>query len=253
MNVIPHPTNMLLVLLTSALFAPGSLRAENLPDMRPALVGNGKDSLVNMFNPENVLKRGETHGALYFGCIVAPNGVVEHGNIWGNTDATKALRDELRIKLSRSHFVPAVHNHRNVYCWFQGTLAFSTTDGKPHVRIFANQQLPELQKESDFITPQMISVPGHIYDFTKVKDPFGGWATADKPVVAEMNLSVDASGNVKDIHLEKITPPDQQKYAAAAVEVLKQRTWLPAYRNGRPVDSTTKFRYYFIPAYHSLQ
>jgi hypothetical protein len=243
---------MLVALVTAALATTGSLRAEN-PDMRPALVGNGKNSLVNIFNPQNVLKRGETHGALYFGCIIAPNGVPERGNIWGNTEETKALRDELRIKLSQSRFVPAVYNHRNVYCWFQGTLAFSTTDGKPHVRIFANQQLPELQKESDFITPQMVSVPGHIYDFTKVKDPFGGWATEDKPVVADMSLSVDASGQVKDIHLEKVTPPDQQKYAASAVEMLKQRTWLPAYRNGRPVDSTTMFRYYFIPAYHSLQ
>ncbi|HEX4638699.1 MAG TPA: hypothetical protein VH170_04360, partial [Chthoniobacterales bacterium] len=207
----------------------------------------------NMFNPQNVIKRGETHGALYFGCIIAPNGVPEHGNIWGNTDETKALRDELRIKLSQCRFIPAMYNHRNVYCWFQGTLAFSMTDGKPHVRIFANQQLSELQKESDFITPQIISVPGHIYDFTKVKDPFGGWATADKPVVADMSLSVDATGKVTDIHLKKVTPPDQQKYADTAVETLRQRTFLPAYRNGKPVDSTTDFRYYFVPAYHSLQ
>ncbi|HST31347.1 MAG TPA: hypothetical protein VLK27_10975 [Chthoniobacterales bacterium] len=253
MNITFSFNKTLIAILLATSTARISVLAGNLPDMRPALVGNGKDSLINMFNPQNVLKRGETHGALYFGCIVAPNGVVEHGNIWGNTDATKALRDELRIKLSHCRFVPAVYNHRDVYCWFQGTLAFSTIDGKPHVRIFANQQLADLQKESDFITPQMISVPGHIYDFTKVKDPFGGWATDDKPVVADMSLSVDASGKVKDIHLEKVTPPDQQKYAATAVEILKQRTWLPAYRNGRPVDSTTQFRYYFIPTYYSLQ
>lgn len=230
-----------------------SIEAENLPDMRPALVGNGPRSIINMFNPQNVIKRNEGHGALYFGCIIAPNGVPERCNIWGNTDATKALRDELRIKLSQSRFVPAVYNHRNVYCWFQGTLAFSTSDGKPHVRIFANQQLSDLQKESDFITPQMIDVPGHIYDFTKVKDPFSGWATDDKPVVADLSLTVDAGGKVKDIHLENVTPADRQKYAATAVDVLKQRTWLPAYRNGKPVESTTKFRYYFIPAYYSLQ
>ena len=251
MKVIPLLRTLFALLALS--FAGNSVRAENLPDMRPALVGNGKDSIINLFNPQNVLKKGETHGALYFGCVVAPNGFVESGHIWGNTEATKAIRTELNIKLRQCHFVPAVYNHRNVYCYFQGTLAFSTTDGKPHLRIFANQQSPELQKESDFISPQMISVPGHIYDFTKVKDPFGGWATEDKPVVAEMSLSVDASGKVKDIHLEKVTPPDQQKYADAAVETLKQRTWLPAYRNGKPVDSTTVFRYYFIPTRQSLQ
>src|SRR6476661_8121475 len=168
MNVTPRLTKAFLILATSALFGPASLRAENLPEMRPALIGNDKSALINMIDPEHVIKRGETHGALYFGCIIAPNGVPERGNIWGNTEETKALRDELRIKLSQSRFVPAVYNHRNVYCWFQGTLAFSTTGGKPHVRIFANQQLPELQKESDFISPQIVSIPGHIYDFTKV-------------------------------------------------------------------------------------
>ena len=253
MKIKLHRPKTLLAVVLVALGVSASLIAENLPEMRPALVGNGPRSIINMFNPQNVIKRGETHGALYFGCRIAPNGLPERCNIWGNTDATKALRDELRIKLSQSRFIPAVYDHRNVYCWFQGTLEFSTTDGKPHVRIFANQQLSDLQKEADFITPQMISVPGHIYDFTKVKDPFGAWATADKPVVADMSLSVDASGKVKDIHLQTVTPSDQRKYADAAVEILKQRTFLPAYRNGKPVDSTTQFRYYFVPEYYSLQ
>jgi hypothetical protein len=251
MNVTPRIIKALLFAI--ALLVRPPLFADNLPDMRPALVGNGKTSLINLFNPQNVLKRGETHGALFFGCTVAPNGLVEQFRIWGHTEATKALRDELRLKLIDCRFVPAVYNHRNVYCWFQGTLAFSSTDGKPHVRIFANQQSRELESESDFISPQIISVPGHIYDFTKVKNPFGGWATSDEPVVADMSLSVDATGKVKDIHLEKVTPPAQQKYAAAAVEILKQRTFLPAYRNGKPVDSTTLFRYFFVPAYQSMQ
>jgi hypothetical protein len=253
MKLISRFSKTLIAIFLATSIVRTSLVAENLPEMRPALVGNGKNSLVNMFNPHNVIKRGETHGALYFGCVVAPNGVPERGRIWGNTEQTMALRDELRIKLSQCRFVPAVYNHRNVYCYFEGTLAFSTTDGKPHVRIFANQQLSELQKESDFITPQIISIPGHIYDFTKVKDPFGGWGTDDKPVVADMSLSIDASGKVKDINLQKVTPPDKEKYAASAVERLKQRTWLPAYRNGKPVDSTTQFRYYFVPEYYSLQ
>ena len=57
---------------------------------------------------------------------------------------------------------------------FFGTLTFSVMDGKPHLRIFANQELSELQKETDFIAPQAIWMPGHIYDHAKIgKNPFG--------------------------------------------------------------------------------
>jgi hypothetical protein len=67
------------------------------------------------------------------------------------TKETEPLRDQLREKLAEARFIPAVYNHRHVYAWFYGTMAFSVVDGKSHLRIFANQELPELQRESDFI------------------------------------------------------------------------------------------------------
>jgi hypothetical protein len=123
---------------------------------------------------------------------VDPNGFPSYSKVWGMTKETEALRDELRERLSQARFIPTSYNHRQAYAWFYGTLAFSVIDGKPHLIIFANQELPELQKESDFIAPQPIWLPGKIYDFAKWKEPFGPWMSDGKPGVAEMLLNVEA-------------------------------------------------------------
>jgi hypothetical protein len=252
MNVTPQLTKKFLALMTIAVIAVASLRAEN-SDMRPALVGNGPKSLVNLINTKHLMDRGVKHGALFFYAIVAPNGFPVYSKVWGMTKETEPLRDELRQRLAEARFVPAVYNHRNVYAGLYGTLAFSVVDGKPHLRIFANQELSELQKETDFVGPQRISIPGHVYDFTKVKEPFGGWMTEDKPGEADMSLSVDAGGHLKDVHVEKVTPAESQKYADAAATITREQTFLPAYRNGKPADSVTHIKFYFVPAFYRLQ
>src|SRR2546423_2815316 len=193
MNVPPHLTKRFIVSIAIALIAARLVGAENLPDMRPALVGSGANALVNLINTKHLMERGVTHGALFFYASVHPNGFPAYSKVWGITKETEPLRDELRQRLSQARFVPAVYNHRPVYAGFYGTLTFSVVDGKPHVRVFANQELSELQKESDFVAPQPLTIPGHIYDFTKVKEPFGPWMNEDKPGVAEMSLNIDAS------------------------------------------------------------
>jgi hypothetical protein len=253
MNVTPHFTTRFIVPIAVALIAARSAGAENLPDMRPALVGSGPNSLVNLINAQHLMQRGVTHGALFFYASVHPNGFPAYSKVWGMTKETEPLRDELRQKLSQARFVPAVYNHRPVYAGFYGTLAFSVVDGKPHLRVFANQELSELQKETDFIAPQPLTIPGHIYDFTKVKEPFGPWMSDDKPGVADVSLTIDASGHFKDVHVENITPPEKQQYANAAVAIFRERVYLPAYRNGRPIDSTTHAKFYFVPAFYRLQ
>jgi len=63
--------------------------------------------------------------------------------------------------------------------------------------------------------------------------------TEDKPGVADISLTTDAAGNLKEIHLISVTPQESKRYGDAAIEVMRQRVFLPAYRNGKPVDSTT--------------
>jgi hypothetical protein len=233
MNATPRFAKTIFALISGVLVQAGSLSAQDYSSMRPALVGNGPKSLVNLINTKHVMDRGVQHGALFFYAIIAPNGFPVYSKVWGMTKETEPLRDELRERLAEARFVPAVYNHRNVYAGLFGTLAFSVVDGKPHLRIFANQELPELQKESDFIGPQRISIPGHIYDFTKVKEPFGGWMTEDKPGEADLSLTVDAAGHSKDVHVVSVTPAESRKYADAAATITREQTFLPAYRDGK--------------------
>ena len=253
MKVAPLLRIFLCLNALALLFAGSSIRAENLPDMRPALVGNGPKSLVNLINGKHVMERGLQHGALFFVARVDPNGFPSYSKIWGATDQIKPLRDEVRERLAEARFIPAVYNHRHVYAWLYGTVAFSSADGKPHLRVFANQELSELQKESDFIAPQPIWLPGKIYDFAKLKDPFGAWGTKDKPGLADMLVTVDTSGQIKDLRLERVDPAEKQSYGEEALKLVRQRLYLPAYRNGKAVESTTHVKFYFVPEFYSLR
>jgi hypothetical protein len=252
MNVTPHFTTTF-ALIAIALIASNSAVAQNPSDMRPALVGSGPKSLVNLINTKHLMERSVQHGALFFMARVDPNGFPSYSKVWGMTKETEPLRDELRERLAEARFIPAVYNRQHVWAWFYGTLAFGATDGKPHLRIFANQELPELQKESDFIAPQPIWLPGKNYDYAKLKDPFGSWNNDDKPGLADLLLSVDAAGKIKDVRLERLDPPDRKAYGEEAVKIVQQRLCLPAYRNGKPVDSATHVKFYFIPGFYRLQ
>jgi hypothetical protein len=253
MNVTPHFGRTFATLIAAGLIASNAAFAQNPSDMRPALVGSGPKSLVNLINTKHVVERGVTHGALFFMARVDPNGFPSYSKVWGMSKETEPLRDELRERLAEARFIPALYNGHHVWAWFYGTLAFSVTDGKPHLRIFANQELPELQKESDFIAPQPIWLPGKNYDYAKLKDPFGSWMTNDKPGIADLLLSVDAVGKLKEVRLERVDPADKKAYGEEAVKIAQQWLCLPAYRNGRPVDSTTHVKFYFIPAFYRLQ
>jgi hypothetical protein len=105
-------------------------RAENLPDMRPALVGNGPKSLVNLINGRHMIERGFQHGALYFMARIDPNGFPSYSRIWGETDKIKPMRDEVRERLAEARFIPAVYNHQHVYAWMSGTVAFTSNGRK---------------------------------------------------------------------------------------------------------------------------
>jgi hypothetical protein len=241
-----------IIALFVALIARASILAENLPDMRPALVGSGSNSLVNLISTKHLMERGVQHGALYFMARVDPNGYPAYSKVWGTTKGLEPLRDEVTERLAEARFIPAVYKHQHVYAWFYGTLAFSVVDNKPHLRIFANQEPSELEKESDFIAPQEIWLPGKIYDTAKWKTPYGTWSTEDQGGAAVLLLSIDASGHIKNVQVEKVDPPDRKSYAEESVKRVEEWLCLPAYRNGKPVDSTTHFKYFFVPWFERM-
>ena len=58
MNVTPQLAKRSVVLIAVALFATQSLFAANVADMRPALLGSGPNSLVNLIGTKHLMQRG---------------------------------------------------------------------------------------------------------------------------------------------------------------------------------------------------
>jgi len=224
-----------------------SALAETLPDMRPALIGDGKEALINLIDPQKLMKNGQRDAAVMFRCsVLSDNGRAGLFTFPSVTPGGENLRDEVRRCLYRAVFIPAVYNHQKVTAGFFGTAMFRVVDGKPRLRIFANQERSELATESDFIAPQLIVIPGRHYD--PVADPRSFHSSADLPGSVELLLSVDASGRLKDLQLIKETPPGS-KFSETALKALKQASYLPAFRNGKPVDSTTHIHFLFAGGY----
>ena len=77
--------------------------------------------------------------------------------------------------------------------------------------------------------------------------------TEDKGGMPDISLTVDAAGHVKDAHLANLPSGTTQGYADAALLIVRQQLYLPAYRNGQPIESTTHPKLYFVPAFQSLR
>ena len=83
MKPSPQLANVLITFVAATLVANAQLRADSSPDMRPALVGNGPKSLVNLINGKHVMERGLSHGALFFMARIDPNGFPSYSRVWG--------------------------------------------------------------------------------------------------------------------------------------------------------------------------
>lgn len=232
-------------LALAIIVAIASAPAEDLPDMRPALVGNGSNSLINLIDAQGLVKRGQGNAILLICCMVQPDSQTYFRSVYRVSAGGEKLRDEVKAKFYAARFIPAVYNHHKTYASFYGTVVFAVINGKPRLRIFANQEQSELAKESDFIEPQAISITNHFYDFPKY--PSGPWESEDRPAVVDLSLSVDAAGKLTDVHVLKEDPPGKS-FGENALKKMKVLTYLPAFRNGKPVASTTRVGFAFMPA-----
>src|SRR5438477_11588184 len=115
MNVPPHLTKTLLVLIALAMIAAKPAPAENLPDMRPALIGSGPNSLVNLISTKHLMERGVKHGELFLYASDHRNGFPTNSTVWGVTMETEPLRKELIQKLSQARLITAVYQHPSIY------------------------------------------------------------------------------------------------------------------------------------------
>jgi TonB family protein len=215
-----------------------------LPQFRPALLGTGPDSLVNKIDTADLIKKGQKDGVVMFSCLVAPTGNVARSACYRGTKGSELLEQEVLRRLANAKFVPAIHNHQPVIAVFYGTATFAVVNGKPRLRIFCNQQLEEVKKESDFIDPQPYVGPGS--QFTGTHYPDTGTSVMVTGVV-ELALVVDSAGNLKNIRVITEEPP-YLSFGQGALSDFSGAKFIPAFRNGKPVDSKVTIPVYYKPS-----
>jgi TonB family protein len=212
-----------------------------LPEFRPALLGTGPDSLINKIDTADLIKKGQKDAAVMFTCLVAPTGNIVRSGAYRGTKGSELLEKELLQRLVNARFVPAIHNHQPVLAVFYGAVTFAVVNGKPRLRIFANQQLDELKKESDFIDPQ---------PYVGQDSKFTGLHYPDVPTsvvltgVVDLALEIDAAGNLKSMQVITEEPP-YLGFGEAALSDFNGARFIPAFRNGKPVDSKVKIPVYY--------
>jgi TonB family protein len=222
-----------------------SSKTAGLPMYRPILLGTGPESLINRIDAADLIRKGQKDGAIMFSCSVKKDGSVLSVSTYRGTPDSKLLEQEILRKLSAAanpKFIPAVYNHIPVDAIYYGTVTFAIVNGNPRLRIFSNQERAELAKESDFIGPQ---------PFWGGDSRFGGFhypSPEDAPVQvdgsAELEVKVDAAGNLQDLKLLSEQPPFLG-FGEAAFDDLSKAKFIPAFRNGKPVPCNVKLPVYF--------
>jgi hypothetical protein len=126
------------------------------PRLRPALIGNGPKALINLIDTKKLMEKGQGNGLLSFQCFVSSTGLLANAVTFRATPGSEALDSEVNSALWRCRFIPAIYNGKYVEVVFIGTALFVVADGKPHLRIYANQNRDDIAKGNDFIAPQLI-------------------------------------------------------------------------------------------------
>ncbi len=235
MSLLPGPRNLLLVFSVFSflqLASPGNATGHQF---RPALVGNGPKSIVNLIDCQKLVKRGQGNGVVMFDVAIDDDSSGSVLWIWCHaSDNSKALKAEVEKELRRASFVPAVIDGKRVGVAFHGTVIFVVRDGHPYLRVFANQDRDEVEKQSDYIEPQMLlgsedwEGAQPLLEVVKMHTRAGH---------AVLSITVDAAGKVRDRHLVR-EEPTGLNIAAAALKAYATAKFIPGFRNGKPVACT---------------
>jgi hypothetical protein len=214
-----------------------------LPMYRPALLGTGATSVINRIDSVGLIKNGQKDATLSFCCSVTKEGDISNVWTYRGTPGYELLEKELVKCLDQTKFIPAVYDHHPVYVLFYGTVTFKIVDNKPRLRIFANQEVEELKKESDFIGPQPFA--GADSKFEGLHYPNDG-LTSILTGIVDLAVKVDGDGNMKELRVVGEYPP-LAGFARAAAEDFRVAKFIPAFRNGKPVECSITLPVYYEP------
>jgi len=216
------------LLLTSI---PDSSYAESLPEFRPALLTNSRRSLVNLINTEGLMKHGQGNAIVMFSCGVSGGGYGYGMQVYRGSPNSELLTRELLGRCSQAYFEPAVYRHNRMTVWINGTVSFSVVNGKPHLRIFLNQEEPDLTHGNDFIAPQFANVPGN----PKFQGIYWPPGAPGHEGVASVTMDIDVTGKVLSAKVVYEYPPGMG-FGAAVAGPIRDALFIPGFRNGKAVQ-----------------
>lgn len=230
------------VVLAPLVVCPDELRAETLPERRPAQIGSGPGALVNMIDVEALFQKGQRDAWVMFECSVAGDGIVFGSDFFTSSPNSGLLKNEVRRRLRQARFIPAVYNHKRTHAWFAGTAVFVVANGRPHLRLYANQDLDEIKRGADFVAPQLIYVPNHY------APNFPNYPSAAKHAevggVLKLRHSVDVNGKTTDVQVISEHPPGYG-FGDYLKKALPLVNFLPGYRNGKPAATSYTLTWWF--------
>jgi hypothetical protein len=223
--------------------SPLASASSQLPQFRPALLGTGPTSVINRIDTAGLIRDGQKDASLYFRCSVGKTGEIMDTWTYKQSPDSSNLERELVRCLDRAVFVPAVFEHQQVNVFFFGTITFKVVDGKPRLRIFANQEAEEIAKESDFIGPQPFVGPGSKFEGMHYPSDT---VTSELSGLVELGMKIDATGKLQDLKVVSEYPP-LVGFRRAAAEDFRVATFIPAFRDGKPVECNITLPVYYEP------
>jgi Gram-negative bacterial TonB protein C-terminal len=178
-----------------------------------------------------------------FCCSVTKTGEIANTWTYRGTPESTLLEQELVRRLDQAAFVPAIYNRELVHVLFYGTVTFSIVNGKPRLRIFANQEAVELKKESDFVGPQPFVGRDSKFEGLHFPDDVVG---APVSGLVELAVKVDADGNMKELRVVSEEPP-LLGFRRAPAEDFRVARFIPAFRDGKPTECSITLPVYYEP------
>ncbi len=222
-----------LVLLCSFFVGVASGAAEESLAIRPALLGTGPKSLINVLSSERLIKHGQKDGAVSFTFFVSRWGNGGGVLTYEGTPNSDVLSQELIDQIGRAKFIPAVYHGETVSALVNGTLVFAISpDGKPHLRIFLNQDRERLARGEDFISPQLLFPMNRKFKWFD----FGKYRIRSGMVAAKINVDENGKLLAADVVREY---PAGAGFGNSVLSRIYDADLSPPFLKGRPVTAST--------------
>ena len=219
-------------LFCSFFFAINSIVAAPLA-IRPALLGQGPKSLINILSSERLMKHGEKDGAVSFTLLVTDWGNGGGVLTYEGTPNSDVLSQELIDAAPRAKFIPAVYHGETVTALVNGTLVFAiSSDEKPHLRIFLNQDRERLARGEDFISPQLLFPMNRKFKWFD----FGKYRIRSGMVAAK--IDVDENGKLLAADIVREYPPGAG-FGTSVLSRIYDADLSPPFLNAQPVKAST--------------